>query len=461
MQIRTIIAILLFVLLPIVPARGQQKDKKAEEEERQSSGGGFGLSWVTNSKFPKESYNPNEKVQVRLRVQWEKPVLGYRTIGIVRGDAPVTFTQTDESTPNTGIAISGTLLIESEDGKSSKPIDWFQGVRVLIAREPKSHPDWSKPKDQDNTAWNDCIIEKEGKFTAFFGASEIRRSVGRAEDFQVGLTLGSKFRQTVSWKDKTPTLPQSVTVLSITGPKALTPNMQILNASPSISSMDEFNPVPLVKAVNHLQELGKEKAIAELRAFMEMARFGFMTKRDPANIDTSDNQSLLLVAQLLFEPAVAKQPRPEIRIGLTVTPDKQDQGFWPVFPLGLQDDFPFLMGSWIILAGMPTQPEWLVDWAEKNAKLRAKPLRPPDDPLGAADAYMALPHVKKLLSPGFGAGPRGQAWQAIAVIVKQHEKVPATINFNSDAEWTELKKSAAKLKIRWSEREQKYVSQPQ
>jgi hypothetical protein len=454
-NVSRILTVLVIGISPLATARGQQDDKT--EEHRTSAWVG-GHHSETSSRFPNESFNPDETVQARLRVEWDEPELGFRTIGIVRGDPPVTFTKSNESTSYCGVAISGTLLIESAVDKSSKPIDWFQGVRVLVAREPKDQPDWSKPVNQDNSVWDDCIIEKDGKFTAFFAADRIHRSVGRVKEFQVGLTLGAKAGRTVYWKDSTPVMPQSVTKFLIAGPKPLSPKMQILNASPSICSAETFNPVSLVKAVNYLQGLGKEKAIAELREFLKMARDGFMTKRDPKNIDTADRGAILLICQLLFEPAAINSGRPEVWIGMVAVPNKKDKALWPVFPLGLQDDLPFLVESPIIIARVPTQPEWLVDWADKHGKLRAKPLRPPDDPLSAADAYMDLPHVKRLGRP-WGTGPRGQAGQAIADILKEHKEARIKTDLDSDAAWAQLKKMVGTLKIRWNENEQKYVAE--
>jgi hypothetical protein len=424
--------------------------------EGDSSGGGSDGEWETSSRFPTESHNPDEKEQKRLRVHWNKAVVGHRTY---RNESPnYHWVAGEELTPSSGVIISGTLSIESEDGKSSKPIDWFQGVRVLIARDPKSHPDWTKNKDYDNTESCTSLIEKDGKFQTFVDADRIRRSVGRSEDFQVGISLAVKSGQTVRWLNSTPAMPQSIVTLSIAGPKPASSEMQILNAAPSISGHDPFNATALVRAVNHLQGLDKDKAIAELREFLKMARNGFMTKRDPANIDTSDRQSVLLIIQLLFEPANANETRREILVGMVTYPTEKDKPLWPYYPLAVVDDFPFLVPSLIVIGGVPTPPEWILDWAEKHGKLRAKPLRPTDDPLAAADKMTAQPQLKRLINPPWeGAWTRHEAWQAIADLVKQNAAIPANLKLDDDKQWTDLKTAVGKLQIRWSEKEQKYV----
>ena len=54
---------------------------------------------------------------------------------------------------------------------------------------------------------------------------------------------------------------------------------------------------------NRLQPLGKKRAITELQEFLKVALPMPFAVRDPANIDTSDSECVLLIVRLLFEPS--------------------------------------------------------------------------------------------------------------------------------------------------------------
>ncbi len=171
----------------------------------------------------------------------------------------------------------------------------------------------------------------------------------------------------------------------------------------------------LVRAVNHLHSLGKTKAIAELREFVNIAGQGW-TKRDPADIETSDYQCVFLIVRLLFEPQNPSESRPWMAIGaMSPTPRGEDQSLWPMFPLAVQDDLPFILINGVFLGGLPEHPYVHVDWAEKNGRLRAKPLRPADDPIAAVERLASLPQTRRLFKDdSHYALLRRQAWETRA-----------------------------------------------
>jgi hypothetical protein len=199
----------------------------------------------------------------------------------------------------------------------------------------------------------------------------------------------------------------------------LNATMQAINGAPSVTPWG-WNPVMLVRAVNHLQSLGKQKAIAELREFLKIARDSFRANRDPADIDTSDEQCVFLIVRLLFELEVTSGTLPDLYIGaMWLRPEKTDSSFWPLYPLALQDDVPFLLIDGVLLSGYPQHPSSHVDWAEKHGKLRAQPLRPADDPIAAVDKLIAQPQTGRLCgSDSFKIMLRYEAWQAIAHLVR-------------------------------------------
>jgi hypothetical protein len=347
----------------------------------------------TSRQIPLETHNPDEKEQTRLRVKWDKAgVLVYD------GKEQVVCDPDDRRAlrPDRMLAIQGQLLIEAEDGRAASPIDWVQGVRVVISRTPQARPDWNERHLQRDSVWSDGVTTNDGRFFVIFQPDQIRRPVGRTGQFQIALSLGQKNGHTVSWKNSTPVLPQTVTTIELAGAKPISPTLQTINGAPSVREGD-FNPTMLVRAVNHLHALGKERAIAELRNYLEIARQSSHVTRDPADIDTSNHQCVLLIVRLLFEPADPADKLPGLFIGaMSPSPPPEGKEQWPLFPLYVQEDIPFLLirGTWG--TGTPRHPSRTVDWAEKFGKLREKPLRPGDDPLSAADKLLATPQAQRL-----------------------------------------------------------------
>jgi hypothetical protein len=239
--------------------------------------------------------------------------------------------------------------------------------------------------------------------------------------------------------------------------------MQIINGAPSYDPND-FNPAKLVRAVNHLMPMGKEKAIRELREFLKIARDSVNeTIRRDENIDTSDRTCVFLIVRLLFESAEPTEKPPDIMTTpFTPIPDDKDKKYWPLYPVQLQDDVPFFLVYGGGMTGLPDQPERHVDWAEKNGRIRSKLLRPIDNPMLAAARLAALPQTKRLYqdSPDYyKATPYRQAWNIIEdadpTLPKPRPIPPA--NTWEEPEWNVRVKTAATLNIHWSEAEQRYV----
>jgi hypothetical protein len=244
--------------------------------------------------------------------------------------------------------------------------------------------------------------------------------------------------------------------IKLTGPDRLSPILQAINGAPSVNGQ-RFDPAMLVRAVNRLHALGKEKAIQEMRKYLEIAGDWSFADRDPADIDTSDHECLFLIIRLLFQPADPMEKPPPIRIGSFAPCPPVGDLSWPLFPLELADDVPFLVTQGAFLAGSPEPPQSHVDWADKHGKLRTKPLRPSDNPLLAADELLAMPRAKRMLGDGYFTDMvRRQAWRAIAHLVDQ-KYLPKSSKPYGAIPWSEYKAIAAKLKICWSEQEQKYV----
>src|SRR5262249_37820959 len=130
----------------------------------------------------------------------------------------------------------------------------------------------------------------------------IESPVGATKPFQVGLCFGEKKGKEVTWSNVAPILPQSVTMLGVTGPTPLSRPLQLINACPTPIGWN-YDPIALGRATNRLQSLGKNKAIAALREFSEMAPWGGFDRPriDPKNIDTSNEYCLAGLVPLVFD----------------------------------------------------------------------------------------------------------------------------------------------------------------
>jgi hypothetical protein len=417
----------------------------------------------TDGTYPKANHNPDGNEKSRLVVEWGPASMGYIDHGsfVQKGDQYWRTWKDDKSLrPDRELSIRGRLLIESPDHTTRRSMDWVQGVRVIVSRLPDKSPDWSRRLEMHDAIWSDSVIWTKGEFLAELRPGEIQRAVGKEVPFQVALSLGEKQGTAITWRNKDAVLPQSVTMLKIPGPPPIDQAMQIINGAPSYDQR-HFNPAKLVRAVNYLLPMGKDKAIRELREFLKVARMWPETKRVDDNIDTSDKTSVFLIVHLLFESAEPGQPLPEIQtVPFSPQPDEKSRADWPQFPVFLQDDFPFFLPCGGSMGGLPDQPERHVDWAEKHGRLRAKPLRPLDNPIIAAARLIARPQTLRLYEhEDFKKFLCRQAWNAIedadSKITKPKPIRPP--NEFDEPDWDARLKAAPNLNIHWDQAEQKYI----
>jgi hypothetical protein len=225
-----------------------------------SSDSGFGSNsshteW--RAQFAANPHNPSTGEQHRLRVEWAKAVARSR----------------EPFHSHRVLAVPGRVLIASDDGKTVKPADWLQGVRVVLARKPNVHQDWSKRHDERDSVWADCVVEKGGRFTADFQPYQVRRPVGGTAPFQVALALGTHSGRHITWRNTNPVLAQSVAMIEIAGPSPISPILQAINGAPSVDG-ERFNPVMLIRAVNCLHALGKQRQLKKCETIWQLLGIG-------------------------------------------------------------------------------------------------------------------------------------------------------------------------------------------
>jgi hypothetical protein len=382
--------------------------------------------------LPAEDRILDQADRKRLRVTWEKP----RRKVYERA-----------SRRESCLEITGKLSLLQADGKTLKAVDWPYPIQVVITRRPNEKPDWTRWYDPRDSLSSGTLVGREfmydtprtkkpvGVFSAGFPLSEIETAVGTTMPFQVGLSFGEKKGNMVTWSNISPILPQSVKMLDVPGPKPLSRTLQLINACPTPIDWN-YDPIALVRATNHLQSLGKDKAIAAMREFLELADDPVPLRRriDPTNIDTSNQWCLASIVPLVFDGV---REREDIRV-------------WQGIPFHT-----------VVIRGFsrpgPVSSRPLVDEAARIGTSRKKPLRPADNPLEAADALF-----DKIVEEGGGFRQerlnhlRRQAWTAIRHLVDPGGK--QSPDFSSQESWDKLKAKVTQMKIRWDEKRQEYVA---
>lgn len=165
----------------------------------------------------------------------------------------------------------------------------------------------------------------------------------------------------------------------------------------------DFDPIRLVRAVNGLHSLGKDGA---LQAVSEYARLcDRVTDRWKYDLKP---ERIYLIARLLFTPAEGAPPFPSA----WRPPWDTSDGFainegWPMFPLAVEGDVPFLVLEWSKAQGFKAPaPSW-IEYCRDYGDFRAKPLCP-TDPLAAA---------QDVLDRGiFGALEHDPEWKGYAIL---------------------------------------------
>jgi hypothetical protein len=402
--------------------------------------------------------NPDSREIARLHVEWGNPSIGYWTN--TGGPQELGEWRESKTFPDRVLRVRGRLVLH--DGMIVRPLGRLQPVRVILARSPSKHPDWSHGHNPKDSTWADCIASADGHFDAEFSLGVLQRTPDTASDFDAALSLGRILDGWFTWYKAASILPSSMSSLRIQGPPQLSTTLEAISRAPSLHG-DEFDPVQLICAVNRLQVLGKEGAIRELRTFLAMAPRFHRGVRDAANIDTADLHCTFWIMRVLFEPMEPSVALPAIRFGQMFPIDyATGEQFYPLFPIVVRDDIPFLFMTGFALGGSMMRPESYLGWAERSGRLRRQKLRPANDPLAAADAVLAMPLARRVNDYAVFARPfasrvnedafktmlRRQALRAVSEPLQVQD--PDGLDLN-EAGWRAYKRLAEKRRIRWSE----------
>lgn len=379
---------------------------------------------------------PDEEVLKRVRIEWR---------GI---DIDKTWHM---------LRVRGRLVVD--DGGTVRPVDWFQGVSVRLPAGAVPPEGWPNGADRENTVQSDVLVRRDGTFTASFLLTDVPRTPSIKRECPAAVALGKPDGRRMIYEAGALPLAGSITLLTLPEAPKLDATLQLINAASPWPNR-RTPPAALIKAVNALQALGKQPALDALRRYIEIAPEGlFHSGRpafDPANIDQGDYNVAFWIIRLLFEPAQSGTRIRQPLLGAAVpSPGKGDERLWPLFPMELVDDVPFMIAHGWNLGGVPEHPSSHIEWAERYGVVRDMPLRPADDPLAVADRLLSLPKSQRLKLRDDPI--RTQAWQLVADLFPTITPDPKNFDEIGPQQWTELRRLAAQRRLYWDEKRQAYT----
>jgi hypothetical protein len=205
----------------------------------------------------------------------------------------------------------------------------------------------------------------------------------------------------------------------------------LIHGSPKYAD-DGFDGLSLVRTVNAVLKLGKEMGVRVLERYLDLCG-GIPDNDDDVKFRLFlkyqlSTARLLPILQMLHEHPDGVRERNHEGPDLAEVPRvlrevlKRSEGIsWPLFPLTLEDDFPF---SVVRVAGGTSSPveKALSRFKDDRTRIRSRLYSPTQNPVDAADRLVASERWKDLqVSPGQNlqakAYVRKQAIRAIAPLL--------------------------------------------
>ena len=229
-----------------------------------------------------------------------------------------------------------------------------------------------------------------------------------------------------------------------------------LDEVPSYQAGRFFNPRALIVAVNLLQPLGKERALAAIAEYLRVA----------CELQADARKGAFLVLRVLFEVPEDTGYMPPMRVGVPGPPAPNDPKLLPRFPITIEGDIPFLLIDGYCLAGFPQPPEEHVKYFREHGKLRVGPLVPTVSPLEAIERFARSPRWIYGGTNKFWNNARGHehlAEQLLRLLNTVYRVEPGL--FGELLPWgpeaaerrDRILKDIAQLRMRWDETVDRYV----
>jgi hypothetical protein len=333
------------------------------------------------------------------------------------------------------------------------------------AAPPSAPPTPAPSGDARRQAW----VDKTRAIPSFWGRKDLDDFASHLDGggFGVGsapttyfdlYALDETFTLYVVWKDEDVRKGiRSTEVLAFQDLKdridpALYDLVLAIHRSPSAQRGLDFDPVRLIRAVNALQPLGKERALKALREYVRLAEGLAFEDCFKYQID---GYRVLPIARLLFE-----NPPPFVLGAGDVPPPAGRE--WPLFPMALVQDVPFMLVSGYMLAGKAQSAQEYLRLLQGS--IREAPLSPRASALEAADDLTQSDAWKALhLGPGNEGRKRwqvrGQALGALrAIFARRPEEISNDCCVDpTEPQWRSTVDRAKAAGILWSPELQDFI----
>jgi hypothetical protein len=223
-----------------------------------------------------------------------------------------------------------------------------------------------------------------------------------------------------------------------------------------------FDPIALIRAANALHPAGKERALDALHAYHDLVTG---LAHDDRMKYFLDEQRIFLVLRVLFQRTDGNPTLPPMHIGATDVPMEEGHAEFPIFPLVLRDDLPFLLVGGYGLAGKAESPRVHLRYCRERCSLRERPLAPGSSPVEIVDGLTITKEWKRVFGetePNYGLGRvRALALAALSSIHAAKHGTCGTLSHRGvhhDADWREEAEAVRLLHPRWDPARQDFVA---
>jgi hypothetical protein len=242
--------------------------------------------------------------------------------------------------------------------------------------------------------------------------------------------------------------------------------LRLLDTAPGLVG-DGYNPLPLIRIVNTLQPLGKEKALAAIGEYIRVS--------DAWSFFESPRGGMFLVLRTLFDLPDNADPYSAGGFGAPVPPPPKDPNRIPRYPIVVVDDIPLMLASGYELEGMATPMETFVEFYQVHGTIRSHPLVPGNDPLAAVShlvksrqwiySDLSLQDTNyAMIFPDQDVREQAMLMEQLLRLTDSVYRMPADALGNRlpcgeppDLAWQKVVSDVSALKIKWDPRQNRYV----
>ncbi len=368
-----------------------------------------------------EDKNPyGKQLHEKLTVEWGKPAKGKPRVGHAR------------------LVVPFTVYVTMPDSKK-QAVDWQLPVVVVVNRLPGKRLDLTKAFKEEEVVYSNVVVVKSsGKAEARIDLSVVHTIIGKVEYFECFVHLPTRSWDRVMWSAKDQIVSNSVVMLPIPGPPEMDEIQIAINHCPTLNQK-QFNPINVLKAVNPLVRLGKDKAIQELQRYHDLA--GCELERNVVRVESSDAATrfcIRVITDTIFETPQATGIRSK---------DRRD--------IVMSDGIPFSTGPFAFFGFTPIDLTKYLAQLKKDGKMLSNELVPSSNPLRAADSAYA---ILKANDPKSKWADNRYRWRLReqALLMIQPLYPVATNHSISEEEWKEHIQKVDALGLKWNREKCEY-----